>query len=123
MFNLIVILSFSIVFPVVAGWIRYRRLTGDYRLVVWLMSLALVNGMLSVMGIFVYGNAYINYNLYTLICVIMSCYLLARWQLSFNRKLLLYCSLILSCAWVAEWLWLKTMQRYFSYTVIFSSYL
>ncbi len=123
MFSLVVVLSFSIALPVVAGWIKYRKLTGDYRFFIWMMSAALCNETISLISIFTVGNNYVNYNLYLLFGGVTTCYLLGLWRLSFSRKILFVWSLIIVLSWLLEWMWFGTFYRFFCYTDIFSSYL
>lgn len=74
------LLTYSILFPAVAGIIRYKSVLKDFRPFLWLLWLGVLNETISVVSIYTVRNNMVNSNIYVFLefCLILLLY--DRWK-------------------------------------------
>ncbi len=97
-----VVFSFSILLAAVVGCLRYHRITPGDRLFIYIVWVALINEILSLVFTAVFRSTAINNNVYVLVEALLYCLMYYHWNLGFqSRKKLIW----LLVATVVFWIW------------------
>lgn len=115
--------KFSIIFAVVIGIIRFKKIPVRYHPFVFLVWLALLNEILSSVFIYLFRNNAVNSNLYVLFEFLLIFWLFKNWGL-FHKKQLFYktCLFVLPLIWLLDTIIFHPVTRFSSWFRIIYSF-
>lgn len=123
-FPLQAILSFSIVFAVIAGWVRISVINSGFIPFIVLINYALISEAASYLLIRNNLSNVVNYNIYGIAEVTLILWQFYRWKLwgAQKNKFLIWVAAVI-ILWLAEWWYRGTLQQFFSGAILFHSFI
>lgn len=123
-FPLQAVLSFSIVFAVIAAWIRISVINSRFIPFILLLNYALISEGINYLLIRNNISNVINYNIYGLIEITLILWQFYRWKLWSPQKKPLFMWMAATIIfWLAEWCYRGTLYQFFSWTILFHSFI
>ncbi len=111
--------SLLIVVPAIVGWCRFKYTDVSYRPLVYLLTMGLINEIVSLYSVFRYGTNTINYNIFILIETHLILWQLGNWDYrGRNSQLYRRLAAVFLIAWLVEWAWRGSIHQFFSFFII-----
>jgi hypothetical protein len=122
-FNLIVILSFSIAVPAIAGWVRFSTIRPAFYPFIFLLTCGLVNETTSFVVTRNGGSNAINSNIYALVeGVLITVFFQANGLFRKNRTMVYSILLYLVLLWIIDKMIVADIRRFSGYFTLGASF-
>lgn len=118
-----VLFSFSIALGAILGWIRLKKLDPAFFPFILLLTVGLINEVVSVVVLEAGSSNALSYNIYSLVEVLLICWQFQRWKLFAARKVLFIGALgFCVVVWVIDIFIINSIFRFSSYSIILHSF-